>query len=220
MSDNKKCKVQFEYHYKGSIYDNVGVVGNLNELKNWNNNDSVKLKYYEKEKIFKSDILLLSHNYNLEYKYVFSSNNDEYKWENLPNNQNRKIQINNESSLILEDIQDNPKTNIKFQPNLENKKEEKKSTKKNKINENVKSKKEKSISEEIKEGNIENNQEKPKEEIKKSIKKKVIKKKKKVKKNNKEEKEDEKKKIEIEEIKKVENRKQNKIILNIDNIDP
>ena len=113
MSDNKKCKIQFEYHYKGSIYDDVGVVGNINELKNWNINDSVNLKYFEKEKIFKSDTLLLSQNFNLEYKYVFFTNN-EHKWEDSPNIQNRKIKVNNKSSLIIEDIQDNPNTNIKY----------------------------------------------------------------------------------------------------------
>ena len=215
MSDNKKCKIQFEYHYKGSIYDDVGVVGNINELKNWNINDSVNLKYFEKEKIFKSDTLLLSQNFNLEYKYVFFTNN-EHKWEDLPNNQNRKIQINNESSLILEDIQGNPNTNIKYPSNLEDKKEEKKLIKKKKSNENVKLKKEKSINEEIKDSNIGFNQQMPKETIKKSGKKKIIKKvKKKGKgKNKKEEKEDEKKKKEIKENKKIENEKQNK-----DNID-
>ena len=91
----------------------------------------------------------------------------------MSNNQNRKIQINNESSLILEDIQDNPNTNIKYPSNLEDKKEEKKLIKKKKSNENVKLKKEKSINEEIKDSNIGFNQQMPKETIKKSGKKKI-----------------------------------------------
>ena len=110
--DSKKCKIQFIYKYKGSKYDDVGVVGNLEELKNWNINNPVNLTYSDSEQIYKSNPIFIPHNTNIEYKYVFFSNN-ELKWEQLPYNQNRKIEIKNDSSLILEDIQDNPKTNIK-----------------------------------------------------------------------------------------------------------
>ena len=112
MEDSTKCKIQFIYKYKGSKYDDVGVVGNLEELKYWNINNPVNLTYSENEQIYKSNPIYISHNTNIEYKYVFFSNN-EHKWEQLPYNQNRKIEIKNESSLILEDIQDNPKTKIK-----------------------------------------------------------------------------------------------------------
>ena len=107
MEDSTKCKIQFIYKYKGSKYDDVGVVGNLNELNNWNINNPVNLTYSGNENVFKSDKIILSSNISFEYKYVFFTNN-EHKWEELPYNQNRKIEIQNESSLIIEDMQDNP----------------------------------------------------------------------------------------------------------------
>ncbi len=63
--------VQFKYRYKGSKYDDVGVVGNLNELNNWNINNPVSLPYSEKDELFISDKIQLSHNIQVEYKYVF-----------------------------------------------------------------------------------------------------------------------------------------------------
>ena len=138
MEEEKKCKIQFKYKYNGSKYDEVGVVGNLNELSNWNNNNPVNLEYSEEEKLFKSGEIQLSHNINFEYKYVFFTNN-EHKWEVLPYNMNRKVEIKNEKSLILK------KTEVE---NIENKKEDKKEEKKedkeeedkeeNKINEQPK----------------------------------------------------------------------------------
>ena len=71
------------YKYKGSKNDEVGVVGKLNELNNWNINCPVNLTYIEKEQIFKSDILFLPDDINFEYKYVFFTNN-QHKWEELP----------------------------------------------------------------------------------------------------------------------------------------
>ena len=107
MTESKKCNVKFIYKYKGSKYDDVGVVGNLNELNNWNINNPIHLKYSENENCFKSDEIYLSININFEYKYVFHMGGEQ-KWEELPYNQNRKMEIQNESSLIIEDIQDNP----------------------------------------------------------------------------------------------------------------
>ena len=107
MTESKKCNVKFIYKYKGSKYDDVGVVGNLNELNNWNINNPIHLKYSENENCFKSDEIFLSNNINFEYKYVFHTVGEQ-KWEELPYNQNRKMEIQNESSLIIEDMQDNP----------------------------------------------------------------------------------------------------------------
>ena len=55
MEYNNKGKVQFIYKYKGSKYDDVGVVGNLEELKNWNINNPVNLTYSENDQLYKSN---------------------------------------------------------------------------------------------------------------------------------------------------------------------
>ena len=49
---------------KGSKYDDVGVVGNLNELNNWNINNPVSLPYSEKDELF----ILIKYNYRLIFK--------------------------------------------------------------------------------------------------------------------------------------------------------
>ena len=199
MTENKKCNVQFIYNYKGSKYDDVGVVGNLNELNNWNINNPVNLKYSETEKNFKSDTLFLSNNINFEYKYVFFTNN-EHKWEELPYNQNRKMEITNEPFLIIEDIQDNPipKKIIQKQKEKINKPVKKKKIDKTKIEEQKEEMKtEKKEKEEMKQTKIEDIKDNIKTESKK-VKKKIIKKVKK----KKDKKEEEEKKKEEEEKKK------------------
>ena len=111
MEENKKCEVQFKYKYNGSKYDDVGVVGNLKELKNWDSNNPVNLPYSEKDGLFISDKIPFPHNINIEYKYVFFRNN-EHIWENLPYNMNRKVEIKNEQSLTFVDTEGDPNTNI------------------------------------------------------------------------------------------------------------
>ena len=237
MEYGNKCKVQFIYKYKGSKYDDVGVVGNLEELKNWNINNPVNLTYSENEQMYKSNPLLISHNTNIEYKYVFFTNN-EHKWEELPFNQNRKIKIKNESSLILEDIQDNPNTNIKNESSVKPPKEKIKKLNepgikvKKKIVEKPKKKVqeekpiEKKISEEEKEPKIEDEKEIPKTEKiepKAKPKKKIKKKKKKKEKNEieniKEKEKENELKNEVEEKKIIENKNVQRISLNDINYD-
>jgi hypothetical protein len=111
MEENKKCEVQFKYKYNGSKYDDVGVVGNLKELKNWDSSNPVNLPYSEKDGLFISDKIPFPHNINIEYKYVFFRNN-EHIWENLPYNMNRKVEIKNEQSLTFVDTEGDPNTNI------------------------------------------------------------------------------------------------------------
>ena len=131
MAESKKCIVKFKYKYNGSKNDEVGVVGNLDELKNWDNNNPVNLYYSEKDGMFLSNELSIPHNITFEYKYVFFTNN-EHKWEELPFNMNRKIEIKNEPSLTFIDIQGKEKTEIEKK---EREKTEKENTKKKKSEE-------------------------------------------------------------------------------------
>ena len=121
MEQSNNSIIQFKYKYKGSIYDEVGVVGNLDILKNWNNHDPVKLSYSEEEKLFISPQLYLSKNKKFEYKYVFKIGNNEV-WEDLPYNSNRTGIINDEPYLNFIDEQGDPNTKIERgeQKNSEN----------------------------------------------------------------------------------------------------
>ena len=246
MEDNKKCIVQFKYKYNGSKYDDVGVVGNLNELNNWNINNPVNLSY-EKDGFFVSSKIPLSHNTHFEYKYVFFRNN-EHVWENLPYNKNRSVEIKNETTLILIDkegdahtiIEENipkqqtkpkpqPAKTVKARPKIKIKPESENNKKKpidvdttkedTKIENNEKPKENKTITKK-KEIKVEDDKEEQAGDVKeKKIVKKKLKKKIKKKKQKKEKEENE-----IEEIKKIEEEKKNErtkiLSLNSENIDP
>ena len=69
--ENDKCSVQFKYKCEGTIYENVGIVGSIDNLKNWNINEPVFLSYNIKDKLFISEQLELLKNKLIEYKYVF-----------------------------------------------------------------------------------------------------------------------------------------------------
>ena len=246
MEDNKKCIVQFKYKYSGSKYDDVGVVGNLKELNNWNINNPVNLSY-EKDGFFVSSKMPLSHNTHFEYKYVFFRNN-EHVWENLPYNKNRSVEIKNEPTLIFIDkegdantiIEENipkqqtkpkpqPSKAIKVRPKIKIKPESETNKKKSidvdttkedsKLENNEKSKENKTITKK-KEIKVEDDKEEQAGDVKeKKIVKKKVKKKIKKKKQKKEKEENEN-----EEIKKIEEEKKNEktklLSLNNENIDP
>ena len=177
MEEQQKCKIQFKYKYNGSKYDDVGLVGNLTELNNWNNNNPVNLEYSEEENLFKSGELQLSNNINFEYKYVFFTNN-EHKWEELPFNMNRKVEIKNEKHLILLDTQGDQKTE-KIAPKPKNVKKKTKTKTSQGQDEQQKKESSKKIKTEPSNDNKKDDKEENKIEQPKKIIKKVIKKKKK-----------------------------------------
>ena len=120
MIEKNKCSVQFKYQCKDIIYENVGIVGCLDILKNWDINNPVFLSYNKDEKIFASGQILLPKEQKIEYKYVFHHKNEKI-WENLPYNENRKLEIKEISPLIILDKEEDsnsikiivPKTNPK-----------------------------------------------------------------------------------------------------------
>ena len=103
--ENDKCSVQFKYKCKGTIYENVGIVGSIENLKNWNINKPVFLSYNIKEKLFISSQIELPKNKLIEYKYVFH-HKDEKKWENI--DENRQLEIKENKPLIILDTEGNP----------------------------------------------------------------------------------------------------------------
>ena len=103
MEDNK-CITQFVYQYNGPKSDEIRVTGSINELGNWDINRAVRLNYSPNDDLYKSkeNVILLKWN-NLEYKYIVFRSGSLYKWEDLPNNGNRKFDTKNNSNSILFD---------------------------------------------------------------------------------------------------------------------
>ena len=100
MSEHNKCSVYFKYRCKDINYENVGIVGGLDILKNWNIDNPVFLTYNVEEKIFMTNSIELPKNQLIEYKYVFHRKNEKI-WEDLP--QNRKLEIKESTPLIISD---------------------------------------------------------------------------------------------------------------------
>ena len=105
--ENDKCPVQFKYKCEGTIYQKVGIVGSIENLKNWNIDNPVFLSYNIKEKLFISSQIELPKNKLIEYKYVFH-HKDEKIWEYLPGYKNRQLEIKENKPLIILDTERNP----------------------------------------------------------------------------------------------------------------
>ena len=113
MEDNK-CLTQFVYKYNGPTDDEIRVVGSIEQLGNWDVNNSQPLNFSPSENVYKSkENITLPKYINLEYKYLIFRNNNLLKWEDLPNNGNRRIDTKNNSNIILYDEEGDNKTQIK-----------------------------------------------------------------------------------------------------------
>ena len=103
--ENNNCLTQFKYKCKEINYEKVGIVGSIDNLKNWNINEPVFLSYNIKDKLFISDQIELPKNKLIEYKYVFH-HKDKKIWENLP--ENRQLIIKENNPLIILDTEEDP----------------------------------------------------------------------------------------------------------------
>ena len=103
--ENNNCLTQFKYKCKEINYEKVGIVGSIDNLKNWNINEPVFLSYNIKDKLFISDQIELPKNKLIEYKYVFH-HKDKKIWENLP--ENRQLIIKENNQLIILDTEEDP----------------------------------------------------------------------------------------------------------------
>ena len=100
------CFVQFKYIYNPeSSFEDVRILGNIDLLGNWQTNKAIKLIQDKKEKNswitpdkFKIPLL-----FNLEYKYLIFKNNQLDKWEEISNNENRKITLYKKGHFTLLD---------------------------------------------------------------------------------------------------------------------
>ena len=103
--ENNNCLTQFKYKCKEINYEKVGIVGSIENLKNWNINEPVFLSYNIKDKLFISEQIELPKNKLIEYKYVFH-HKDKKIWENLP--ENRQLIIKENNPLIILDTEEDP----------------------------------------------------------------------------------------------------------------
>ena len=83
-SGNKKeikiHKIVFRIKNPYQIGQELGIIGSIKELGNWNQNKALKMKYNEEENIWQKD-LILSKKEDFEYKFIFISNGRVRKWE-------------------------------------------------------------------------------------------------------------------------------------------
>ena len=99
------CFVQFKYIYTPESSEDVRILGNIDSLGKWQPNNAIKLipienspnSWITKEKI------KIPLNFNLEYKYLIFKNNILKTWEEISNNENRKITLTKKGIFTLLD---------------------------------------------------------------------------------------------------------------------
>ena len=83
-SGNKKeikiHKIVFRIKNPYQIGQELGIIGSIKELGNWNQNKALKMKYNEEENVWQKE-LILSKKEDFEYKFIFISNGRVRKWE-------------------------------------------------------------------------------------------------------------------------------------------
>ena len=108
--EGKSCLVLFQYKCNIKKEEEIRIIGGHESIGNWNVEKSQKLTYDSSENIWKSDEnILLPQNTTIEYKYIVFRDNNLIRWEELPNNQNRKINPENNLKILIHDKENDPK---------------------------------------------------------------------------------------------------------------
>ncbi len=101
---NKNCKFQIECK-QTKPGEEVYIVGNSNELGNWNVNNSKKLS--TNSNLFpqwESNPISFNSQSQLEYKYIIKSSSNNVKWENFDGNRLLNLSnLKNNTSYIIND---------------------------------------------------------------------------------------------------------------------
>ena len=112
MGENEFCYVQFKYECIIPEGEEVRIVGNKEELGNWDFNQAEKLNI-SNINVWKSrDNIEMPINTTVEYKYVIFKNDKFERWEELPNNENRKVFIENKFKVTVIDKQGDSNSKI------------------------------------------------------------------------------------------------------------
>ena len=90
--EGKSCLVLFQYKCNIKKEEEIRIIGGHESIGNWNVDRSQKLIYDSSENIWKTEEnILLPQNTTIEYKYIVFRDNNLIRWEELPNNRNRKF---------------------------------------------------------------------------------------------------------------------------------
>ena len=112
MGENEFCYVQFKYECLIAEGEEVRIVGNKEELGNWDINQAEKLSI-SNINVWKSrENIEIPINTTVEYKYVIFKNDKFERWEELPNNENRKVFIENKFKVLVIDKQGDSNSKI------------------------------------------------------------------------------------------------------------
>ena len=134
MEDNKYCFVRFKYIYNNLENEDVRVVGNIEELGNWNVSESIRLSLVPNQiGVWKTEKIKFPLFQNVEYKYLIFRNNNLLRWEYIPNNKNRKIKLVENNIFVLVDKPNELPTKLKkavYRKKIETKKKDKQPLKK------------------------------------------------------------------------------------------
>ena len=149
-------KLKFQLNCKYTIFgENVHLVGNSDQLGNWNTNKSIKLNTDSNIfPLWESNSILFNSKSNLEYKYIIKNQNNNIKWESFSGNRELNLSKFEEGEeYIINDGEFNSKINPKISK-IKSKFKEKKSDEKKHKN---KTKDKKSFKENKNEKNNDNN---------------------------------------------------------------
>jgi len=102
---NEIASVSFHCKYNTSFGQSLRLVGNIEELGSWNPENSLLLvtdpSIYP---IWKSTTeIICPVGMEIIYKYILKSDDGNIIWENLPNNENRKITVSSQGKFIIND---------------------------------------------------------------------------------------------------------------------
>ena len=112
MEENSLCFIQFKYSCKINEDEEIRIVGNKEELGNWDYNKSKKLSLLKIDTWFLFESINIPQNTTIEYKYVIFKNDQFVKWEELPYNVNRKVFIPDKIHIIINDKQNDPNSKV------------------------------------------------------------------------------------------------------------
>ena len=108
--EGKSCLVLFNYKCNINSGEEIRIIGGHESIGNWNVDRSQKLIYDSSENIWKTEEnILLPQNTTIEYKYIVFRDNNLIRWEELPFNQNRKVNPENNLKILIHDKEKDPK---------------------------------------------------------------------------------------------------------------
>ena len=106
--------VSFQCKYDTEFGQSLRLVGNIEELGSWNPQNSLVLttdpSIYP---LWKSSIeISCPVGTEIIYKYVLKDSENNYIWENLPNNENRKFTVSTPGKYVVVDEKGNNNSNL------------------------------------------------------------------------------------------------------------